>query len=115
MHSWKKENRLFDKVYSLTQKILITFFSFLGITISFCSQLIIGYYFGATAERDAYFVAITIPTYLSAIFIGSVGIIFLPKIVSILNNKPSESINFLSSIFWMLTLILFSYWNFIFK
>jgi putative peptidoglycan lipid II flippase len=89
--------------------LLITFFSFLGITISFCSQLIIGYYFGATAERDAYFVAITIPTYLSAIFIGSVGIIFLPKIVSILNNKPSESINFLSSIFWMLTLILLSF------
>lgn len=84
--------------------LLITFCSILGIVISFTSQMIIAYYFGAKFERDAYFVAITIPTYISAILIGSIGVVFLPKVVDMKNINSLELINFLSTLFWTLTI-----------
>ena len=85
--------------------LLITFCSLIGIAINFISQLIIAYYFGAKFERDSYFVANTIPVYLSAIYTGSIGILFLPKVVDILNNDPKKFSEFFSTIFWSLALI----------
>lgn len=84
--------------------LLITICSILGIAVSFVSQLIIAYYFGARFERDAYFVASTIPTYLAAIFTGSVGMVFLPKVVKIQNDGPEELTRFLSTVFWGIAL-----------
>lgn len=80
--------------------LLITICSIAGIAISFVSQLIIAYFFGARFERDAYFVASTIPTYLAAIFTGSIGMVFLPKVVKIQNDDPEELTRFLSTVFW---------------
>tara|TARA_B110000908_G_scaffold171434_1_gene234180 strand:+ start:2950 stop:4470 length:1521 start_codon:yes stop_codon:yes gene_type:complete len=78
----------------------ITFFSFIGIIIGFSTQLIIAFYFGTSFERDAYFVAIIIPTYISSIFIGSFGIIFLPKVVDILKKENQFILtNFISTVF----------------
>ncbi|MHB9140632.1 MAG: murein biosynthesis integral membrane protein MurJ [Paludibacter sp.] len=85
--------------------LLITFCSILGIVISFASQMIIAYYFGAKFERDAYFVASTIPIYLSAIFMGSIGVVFLPKIVNLKNINSSELTIFLSTLFWIISFI----------
>jgi putative peptidoglycan lipid II flippase len=84
--------------------LLITFCSLFGIVISFISQMIIAYYFGAKFERDAYFIAGSIPTYLSAIVIGSVGVIFLPKVVDVKNNNNSELSEFLSTVLFSLTI-----------
>lgn len=70
----------------LKPTLQITALSFLGIILSFISQLIIAYYFGATAERDAYFAAIVLPTYLTAIITGSIGFIFLPQVVELRNQ-----------------------------
>ncbi|HET9570349.1 MAG TPA: lipid II flippase MurJ [Bacteroidales bacterium] len=84
--------------------LLITFCSIFGIVISFASQLIIAYFFGAKFERDSYFVASTIPTYLAAIFTGSVGMVFLPKVVKIQNDRPNELTRFLSTVFWGITI-----------
>jgi putative peptidoglycan lipid II flippase len=86
--------------------IYITGLSIGGIIINFFTQLVIAYYFGAKFERDAYFVAITIPTYISAIFIGSFGIVFLPKFIEILNSGVEKSSEFLNSIFLFLIVIL---------
>jgi len=83
--------------------LLITFCSILGIAISFISQLIIAYFFGAKFERDSYFVASTIPTYLSAIIVGSIGMVFLPKVVKIQNDSPEELTRFLSTVIWGIT------------
>ncbi len=38
----------------------------------------VAYYFGASQERDLYFAAISIPTYFSALFTGSVSSLVLP-------------------------------------
>jgi len=78
----------------------ITFFSLIGIIIGFSTQLIIAYYFGTTFERDAYFVAIIVPTYISSIFIGSFGVIFLPKVVDILKSENKKALSdFVSIVF----------------
>jgi putative peptidoglycan lipid II flippase len=80
----------------LKNTFIITFCSILGIVINFVLQLVIAYYFGASFERDAYFAAIAIPTYLSAIFTGSIGMVFLPKFVDIQQNEgDKQAIQFL--------------------
>lgn len=85
----------------------ITLFSVIGIIISFISQMIIAYYFGTEFERDAYFIAIIIPTYITSIFIGSFGIIFLPKVIDVMSGKNRESLSeFISSTFLLLIAIL---------
>lgn len=71
----------------------VTLFSIIGIIIGFISQLIIAYYFGTKFERDAYFVAIIIPTYLSSVITGSFGIIFLPKVVDLLKRNDSQALS----------------------
>lgn len=86
--------------------LVITVCSLIGIIISFVSQIVIANYFGAKFERDAYFVASTVPTYLSAIFIGSIGVVFLPKVVEIKANETIELSKWLSTIFF--TFIFFS-------
>jgi putative peptidoglycan lipid II flippase len=61
----------------LKSTIQVTLFSFLGVLLGFVSQLVVAYFFGATPSRDAYFAAAVIPTYLTALFVGSVGSIFM--------------------------------------
>ncbi|MFI5152025.1 MAG: murein biosynthesis integral membrane protein MurJ [Chitinophagales bacterium] len=61
--------------------IQVTLFSILGIGINFLIQLLLAYYFGATAERDAYFAALTIPAYITVLFTGSIGMMLLPYLV----------------------------------
>ena len=92
----------------LTKSTLqITFLSLISIIFSFVLQMIVAYYFGTEFERDAYFVAIVIPTYISSIFIGSFGVIFLPKVIEVLNKEDKQSLSeFISLSFLLLTLIL---------
>jgi putative peptidoglycan lipid II flippase len=96
-----KNNRL------IKPTLQITFFSIISILIGFVTQMIIAYYFGTKFERDAYFIAIIIPTYIVSIFIGSFGIIFLPKVIEILSRKEHDSLSeFISSTFLLLIAIL---------
>lgn len=74
----------------LKPTIQVTFFSIIGILVSFANQLAVAYFFGASQQRDAYFAAMAIPTYLSAIFSGSICMIFLPKYVDVLQNEGEQ-------------------------
>jgi putative peptidoglycan lipid II flippase len=93
--------------------LIITSFSIIGILISFFSQLLVAYFYGATFYRDAYFVAITIPIFISSVITGSFGYVFLPKLIQIekqneeaINNFISSSISFSITILFFLTIIL---------
>lgn len=77
----------------LKPTIQITVLSLVGIIVNFVTQLVIAYYFGATFERDAYFAASVIPTYIVAIFTGSIVAIFLPIYIDIKINKGKEEAN----------------------
>jgi len=74
----------------LKATINITILSFIGIVFGFISQLIIAYYFGVSIERDAYFAAIVVPTYITSIITGSIGFVFLPKVIELRNNNNQE-------------------------
>lgn len=88
----------------LKPTVQITALSFAGIVSSFISQLIIAYFFGATSERDAYFAAIVIPTYLVAILSGSIGSIFLPKVIELRNISGQSARMFINNILGSTTL-----------
>lgn len=86
----------------------VTILSLSGIVFGFLSQLLIAYFFGTGNQRDAYFGAIVIPTYVVAIFIGSIGAVFMSHYINIAtNNSKERSIkyfnNLLSSCFLILT------------
>ncbi len=78
----------------------LTFFSILGISVNFVIQLALSYYFGTSASRDAYYAAMTIPSYAAILFNGSIGMVLIPFIFknnSSSNNSyniSSETINF---------------------
>ncbi|NQU35132.1 MAG: polysaccharide biosynthesis C-terminal domain-containing protein [Bacteroidetes bacterium] len=90
----------------LKPTIQITILSFAGIILSFISQLIIAYYFGANTERDAYFAAIVVPTYLTAILTGSIGFIFLPQVIELRNISRQNARKFINTILGSTTLCL---------
>ena len=73
--------------------LLVTIFSFIGIFIGLILQLIIANYYGASIFRDLYFIAIAIPLFLTSVINGSFGLIFLPKIVDLIQNFDSEKAN----------------------
>ncbi|MGV3504261.1 MAG: murein biosynthesis integral membrane protein MurJ [Adhaeribacter sp.] len=50
----------------------------MGLILSFLTQLVIASQLGTSFERDAYFVAMAVPTYISAVFLGAYGMVFLP-------------------------------------
>lgn len=72
----------------------------------------IAYYFGTTFERDSYFVVSTIPNYISALLIGSFGIMLLPKLTEfksgkkIINYQNFLNIFFSTVVFLILILVL---------
>jgi putative peptidoglycan lipid II flippase len=74
----------------LKATINITILSFIGIVFGFISQLIIAYYFGVSLERDAYFAAIVVPTYITSIITGSIGFVFLPKVIELRNDDNQD-------------------------
>ncbi len=71
----------------------VTLMSLLGIAINFVTQLAAAYKFGVSSERDAYFGALVIPTYLIAVLIGSFGMIFLPSYIDIKTNRKAADAN----------------------
>lgn len=88
--------------------VQITILSFLGIVLNLGTQLIVAYYFGTTTERDAYFGAIVIPTYLTSVM-GAVSMIFLPMYVDIASQsneqKADEFYHNVLSIFGLITVV----------
>jgi len=81
----------------LKSTIQVTFFSFLGIIIGFFTQLVVAFYFGATFQRDAYFAAAVIPTYLTTLLTGSIGVIFMSSYIRCQTHKTKEEINLFTS------------------
>jgi putative peptidoglycan lipid II flippase len=89
--------------------IQVTIITVLNILLSFLVQLIIAYFYGAKQERDVYFLAMAIPTYVSTVFIGSLGVVFLPKLIKIRISEPEQENIFINivlnnSIFFLVIL-----------
>lgn len=84
----------------IRSNIVITFLSLLSVGINFISQMILAFYFGTGMERDSYFSAMTVPTYVVTLFVGSFTVMFLPFFVNFRKENGSQKvIEFVSSIF----------------
>lgn len=86
--------------------IQITILTFCGIILSFISQILVAYYFGTSSGRDAYFSAIVLPTYFVAILTGSLGFVFLPRVIEIKNNDEDNVSKFINTVLVVTTLIM---------
>ncbi|SDB82804.1 murein biosynthesis integral membrane protein MurJ [Williamwhitmania taraxaci] len=87
--------------------IQITIISVLSIVLNFISQLVIAYYYGTSFERDAYLAALVIPMYLNAVFVGSIGYVFLTRFQKIEREGNENSLNlFLTQVFLVIGVLL---------
>ena len=92
----------------LKSTIQITSFSVFGIGITFAIQVLLTFYFGAGEERDAYFAALTIPSYIIILFTGSLGVMLIPALVSHNRAKNlADEIHFSATVFnWCFIVLL---------
>jgi len=74
----------------LKPTLQVTVFSILGIIVRFVTQIIVAAKFGATIERDAYFAAVVFPTYITAVLVGSLTLIFVPMFIEYETKKNKE-------------------------
>ncbi|MFA7288280.1 MAG: lipid II flippase MurJ [Melioribacteraceae bacterium] len=85
--------------------IQLTTFSILGFAINLLSQIVVANYFGSSIERDSFFLATGISAFITFVFVGSFGNVFLPRLISITeDNQKTEFI--LSSFIIVFTLSL---------
>lgn len=92
----------------LKPTLQITCFSMLGVMVSFFTQIIIAAKFGATMQRDAYFAAVVIPGYITAVLLGSLTVIFVPIFIEYEIRKSKQEAWKIASVVTNLTfLVLF--------
>jgi len=89
----------------LKPTLQITFFSCLGILISFATQIIVAAKFGVTMQRDAYFAAIVVPAYVTAVLLGSLTVTFVPIFIEYETRKSKREAWKVASIFTNLTFV----------
>jgi len=82
----------------LRNSLLVSFLSLGGAFLNFLSQIVIAGYFGANAERDAFFAASVIPAYINTIVAGSLGVVFLPKLIDARVNKQVTEVELISGV-----------------
>lgn len=96
-----------DKPSLIKSTFQITVFSILNIGLNFFLQLVIAYFYGTSYERDAYLASIVIPSYLNAVFTGSVGFIFLTKFQEAESRHDQALLNqFLTYSFGLIAILL---------
>ena len=89
----------------LRPTLQITVLSVLGIAVSFATQIVVAAKFGAASERDAYFAAMLVPSYVSAVLLGSLNLTFVPLFIQYQTAKSEEVAWRVASIFTNLTTI----------
>jgi len=76
----------------LRSSIFVTLLSLIGSLLSFVNQLIIAAVYGVNAELDAYFIATSMPLFISGILNGTFIFLLLPVLVKFrINRQPDYS------------------------
>ena len=79
--------------------LLVTVFTFVGLMVSFFTQVITASLFGAGAGMDAFLAASAVPQYVIAVLLGSLGFVFVPVFVDYLSTgRENEAWQMASSI-----------------
>ena len=94
-----------SRLTSLRSVSLLTGASVVTLAIQFGYQLLLARYFGSSAEMDAYGAALTPPTVLSALLMGSLGYAFLPRFIESSQQQGDASgWQLAASLGWLLTI-----------
>jgi putative peptidoglycan lipid II flippase len=78
----------------------LTLFAGLGLCLQFANQLQIAFCFGASAEIDALYIALTIPNYIVTVFAFCISNTFLPQYLHIRAQKQEMATDFTKIIFF---------------
>jgi len=70
--------------------LLITIFTLVGQAVMFAIQVVTAALFGAQAGMDAFLAASTVPQYIIAVLLGSLGIVFVPVFIEYLTVGREE-------------------------
>ena len=86
---------------------IVTFFTFVVVGFNFVSQLIIAFYFGVSHERDAFFAASVLPTYIIATLYSSLIVILMSVYTKFkIKAARKEEYLFISNVMNLTTLVL---------
>lgn len=92
----------------LKPTLLITLFSIIGVIISFLLQIILAAKFGVGFEMDSYLVAMVLPVLITAVFLGSLIVTFIPIFIEYETKKNKTEAWKVASIFTNLTFFVLS-------
>lgn len=70
--------------------VTVTLFAVASQAVAFAVQVLIASYFGAGASMDAYLAASAFPQYFVAVFLGSLGFVFLPTFIDRVSGGSRE-------------------------
>lgn len=87
---------------------LVGLFTFISRIIGYCRDVIIVYFFGASYQTDAFYVAFRIPNLLRRLFAeGSITVAFVPIFTKYLKQGRTSAKDALNSVFTVLFLVVF--------
>lgn len=94
-----------SRLTSLRSVSLLTGASIVTLAVQFGYQLLLARFFGASAAMDAYGAALTPPTILSTLLMGSLGYAFLPRFIdSSEHHGAAAGWQLAASLGWLLTI-----------
>jgi len=88
-----------NQVKTVKPVALVSLFSLLNYGLAFLTQIIVAEYYGNNLERDAYLIALTIPSYIVSIFITVLPSVYLAKIIEVRNTSIEKSWQFAKDVF----------------
>lgn len=97
----------------LKPTLLITFFSTIGIIVSFFTQIVLAARFGAKMEMDSYLAASVVPQFITAVLLGALNVTFIPIFIEYETQKSKAEAWKVASIFTNLTFLILLFVSFL--
>jgi len=96
----------------LKPTLLITFFSVIGIIVSFFTQIVLAAKFGTKMEMDSYLAALVVPQFITAVLLGALTVTFIPILIEYETQKSRDEAWKVASIFTNLTFLILLFVSF---
>jgi putative peptidoglycan lipid II flippase len=80
------------------QTVLVSILSLIGLLAGFASSLVVAYLYGASGARDAFLLAMVVPSYISLVFSGVLALIFTPIFIDYLSRDKAQAWRVASSV-----------------
>ena len=89
--------------------VIIVIITFLSKVIGYIRDVLVANYFGASAQTDAFFVALLIPSMLLGIIAGGLHLVVIPMFTEKRKENPENAKIFVNQIFFITAIVLFGF------